>query len=170
MKSKPLKGETISDQQLKSSLKITESKTDRVTVLIMTAFGSIPFLICCLLFFIFWILWNINILPGCKPFDSYPFPLLEIIVSLFAIILSVTVIINQNRQAAVDKISHQVEFEVNIRAEEEITKILNMVNEIQQRLGVETSGDKELDEMKEPTDIGQIHRTLGKNDGTKSFK
>jgi uncharacterized membrane protein len=84
-------------------------------------------------------------------------------VSSFAIILSVSVLINQNRQGRIDKISNQVEFEVNIRAEEEITKMLSMLNEIQQHLGLGTPDDKDLEEMKKPTDVGQIHQTLDKN-------
>ncbi|WP_190277199.1 DUF1003 domain-containing protein [Taibaiella lutea] len=160
MKRKPSNNRETCDQQLKSSLNFPETKTDRLTVFIMNVFGSISFLIFCVLFFIIWALWNLNLLPGLEPFDPYPFPLLEMAVSLFAIVLSVTVIINQNRKGRIDKISSQVEFEVNIRAEEEITKILNMLHEIQQHLGVEISNDNELEKMKEPTDINRIHKKL----------
>jgi uncharacterized membrane protein len=164
MKSKRANNKETSDQQLKSSLNFTETKIDRLAIYIMNVFGSITFLIFCLLFFILWILWNLNLLPGLEPFDSYPFPLLEMAVSLFAIVLSVTVIINQNRKSRIDKISSQVEFEVNIRAEEEITKILNMLHQIQQHLGIEVLNDNELEEMKEPTDISRIHENLDGNE------
>jgi len=148
------------DQELKSSLNFTKSKTDRLAVFIIDILGSMVFLAGCILVFILWICWNVGLLPGLKPFDPFPFPILEMAVSLFAIVLSVSVLINQNRQGRIDKISHQVEFEVNVRAEEEITKILNMLHEMQQQLGLETKKDKELEVMKEPTDIQQIHHTL----------
>lgn len=154
-----------SDQQLKSSLNFNKSKIDSLSVFIINILGSMFFLVICLFIFILWISWNLNFLPGLKPFDPFPFPILEMAVSLFAIVLSVSVLINQNRQGRIDKISHQVEFEVNVRAEKEITKILNMLHHMQQHLGLETTKDKELEEMKAPTDLNQIHQTLDKQDG-----
>ena len=103
------------------------------------------------------------------PFDQFPFPVLDMVVSLFAIILSVTVLINQNRQGHMDKVRSQVEFEVNVRAENEITMMLNMLHEIHQKLGLKTEEDKELKEMKEVTDVKQIHHTIDEQElGNKS--
>jgi len=85
-------------------------------------------------------------------------------VSLFAIILPVSVLINQNRQGRIDKISHQVEFEVNVRAENEITKVLKMLHEIHQHLGLATKKDEELEQMREQIDIAQVHQKLNEED------
>jgi uncharacterized membrane protein len=70
------------------------------------------------------------------------------------------VLINQNRQGHMDKVRQQVEFEVNVRAESEITMVLNMLHEIHQKLGLKTEEDKELQEMKARTDVKQIHQTI----------
>ncbi len=156
-----------SEQQLKSSLDFTKSKTDQLSVFIIDILGSMLFLVVCLLLFTLWICWNLNLLPGLKPFDPFPFPILEMAVSLFAIVLSVSVLINQNRQGHIERISKQVEFEVNVRAENEVTKMLHMLHEIQQHLGLETKKDAELEEMKEPTDIKQIHQVLDEKEGEK---
>ncbi len=147
------------EPELKSSLDFTKTRTDHITVFIIDVLGSMKFLLSCFILFAAWICWNINLFP-LKPFDPFPFPILEMAVSLFAIILSVLVLINQNRQGKIETIRQQVEFEVNVRAEEEITKILNMVHEIYQHLGINTITDQQLEEMKEPTDIKQIHRTI----------
>ena len=48
-----------------------------------------------------------------------------------------------------DKIRQQVDFEVNVRAEHEITKVLNMLHEVHQKLGLNSDTDTELEEMKE---------------------
>src|ERR1700748_2635852 len=98
-----------SDQQLESSLNFTASKTDRLSVFIIDILGSMVFLVICIFIFILWILWNLNLLPGLKPFDPFPFPILEMAVSLFAIVLSVSVLINQNRQGRIEKIQRQVD-------------------------------------------------------------
>jgi uncharacterized membrane protein len=59
-----------------------------------------------------------------------------------------------------DKIQQQVEFEVNVRAEEEITKVLNMLHDIQIKLGIQNLHDKELEQMKEIIDIKEIHKNI----------
>lgn len=153
------KQRAAADAELKSSLEFTTSIVDKVAVFVIEILGSMPFLLFCMLLFIVWICWNLHFFP-MKPFDPFPFPILEMAVSLFAIILSVSVLINQNRQGRIEKIQRQVEFEVNVRAEEEVTKILNMLHEIHQKLGLNSKEDKELEEMKAPTDIKQIHQSL----------
>ncbi len=142
--------------ELKSSLDFELKRTDKFAIFIANILGSMRFLVGCIALFTVWISWNLNF----KPFDPFPFPILQMMVSLFAIVLSVSVLINQNRQGRIEKIRSQVEFEVNVRAESEITKILNMLHEVHQKMGLNTQNDKELEEMKEQTDIKQIHQTL----------
>jgi uncharacterized membrane protein len=86
--------------------------------------------------------------------------MLTMIVSIFAIILSISVLISQNRDGKRDMIRQQVEFEVNIRAESEITKMLGMLHEIQKKLGITDNTDIELEKMKAETDIHDIHQKL----------
>lgn len=82
-------------------------------------------------------------------------------VSVFAVVLSVSVLINQNRQRRVDKIMQQIEFEINVRAEAEVTKILQMLQEIQNKMGIETK-DSELEQMKQNVDLGELKKKLDK--------
>jgi len=146
------------DSHLKSSLDFTKTPTDKFAIFTTNVLGSITFLLGSLAFFTAWIIYN---LISPNPFDRFPFPVLEMVVSLFAIILSVTVLINQNRQGHMDKTRQQVEFEVNVRAEHEITKVLNMLHEIHHKLGLKSGDDdKELQEMKETTDVKKIHHTI----------
>jgi CRP/FNR family cyclic AMP-dependent transcriptional regulator len=87
--------------------------------------GSITFLMMHVVFFAVWILLNVNWLPGWKPpmFDPFPFGLLTMVVSLEAIILSVFVLLSQNRQVAKDRIRGDIEYEVNLKAELEIAQL-----------------------------------------------
>ncbi|WP_428327987.1 DUF1003 domain-containing protein [Mucilaginibacter sp.] len=146
--------------ELKSSLDFNKTTADRFATAIASGFGSITFLAGCILFFIAWAVWNCHLFPNLKSFDPFPFPILDMLVSLFAVILSVSVLINQNRQGKMDKLQQQVDFEVNVRAEEEITKMLGMLHAIQQHLGICDKEDKELEKMKETTDIHEIHQSL----------
>lgn len=144
---------------LKSELDFTKTRTDQLTVKLISFLGSPGFLAACVLTFAAWIGWNLW--PRLHHFDPFPFPLLEMGVSIFAIILSVTVLINQNRQGRIETIQRDVEFEVNVRAEEEVTRLLTLVHEIHQKLGLSVgSGDRELEEMKNDTDLKAIHKAV----------
>jgi uncharacterized membrane protein len=157
---KTAKKDNISQTEIKSALEFNETRTDKIATFITGTFGTMRFLGFCVAAFFIWIVWNLNLLPLLKPFDPYPFQMLTMIVALFAIILSIAVLISQNREGKRDMIRQQVEFEVNIRAEMEITKMLTMLHEIQKKLHIHSTTDVELEEMKAETDIKKIHQTL----------
>ena len=75
-------------------------------------------------------------------FDPFPFGLLTMVVSLEAIILSVFVLLSQNRQVAKDRIRGDIEYDVNLKAELEIAHLHEKVD----RLHVESL--KRLDELR----------------------
>ena len=136
---------------------VHKTNHDKLSLLITNTFGSVLFLFVCAAFVVFWICCNLNLIPGLKAFDPFPFPELEMVVSIFAIILSISVLISQKRQARLEKINQEVEFEINVRAEKEITKVLEMLHTIQLKLGIEQHDD-ELEQMKEDTDLDELHR------------
>jgi CRP/FNR family transcriptional regulator, cyclic AMP receptor protein len=85
--------------------------------------GSIPFLMLHLVFFAVWIGLNVNLLPFLPAFDPFPFGLLTMAVSLEAIVLSVFVLLSQNRQAAKERIRADIEYDVNLKAELEVAQL-----------------------------------------------
>jgi uncharacterized membrane protein len=156
-------------EEIKSALDINKSWSDRIALFITDIFGSIFFLSACLVIFVFWVICNTGLLPGMQPFDKYPFPGLEMAVSLFAVILSVSVLISQNRQGKMEKIRQQLEFEVNVRAENEITKILQMLHELQKKMGIDNP-DSELEIMKKSIDLQQLHQQMGEAENKSETK
>jgi CRP/FNR family cyclic AMP-dependent transcriptional regulator len=84
--------------------------------------GSIPFLLIHIVIFFIWIILNVRPLSRAPfgNFDPFPFGLLTMVVSLEAIILSVFVLLSQNRQASRDRARNEVEYNVNLKAELEI--------------------------------------------------
>jgi uncharacterized membrane protein len=68
---------------------------------------------------------HIPILGG---FDAFPFGLLTMCVSLEAIILSVFVLLSQNRQIQRDRVRNEIEYEVNLKAELEIAHMHEKVD------------------------------------------
>ena len=84
--------------------------------------GSIPFLMIHIVIFAIWIALNVPPFTASAigGFDPFPFGLLTMVVSLEAIILSVFVLLSQNRQAARDRFRNDIEYAVNLKAELEI--------------------------------------------------
>ncbi len=161
---------TTEEQELKSELDFETGPIDNFGVRVTAVLGSMLFLAGYVIMFTVWISWNLRFLPGLKPFDPFPFPILQMVVTLFAIILSVSVLVNQNRQGRIERVKRQVEFEVNVRAETEITKVLTMLHEIQQKMGLANAIDKELEDMKEPIDIKLLHQAMDDKENSKAEK
>ena len=84
--------------------------------------GSMPFLLINAAGFIVWIVVN-TLHLGIPQFDPYPFGLLTMMVSLEAIFLSCFVLVSQNRQAEKDRVRGDIEYEVNVKAELEVSHL-----------------------------------------------
>src|SRR5437868_8559748 len=102
--------------------------------------GSIAFLMIHIVLFFIWIVMNVGSgVPGIPMFDPFPFGLLTMAVSLEAIILSVFVLLSQNRQVAKDRVRSDIEYDVNLKAELEIAhlheKMDRLTAEVLARLG-----------------------------------
>lgn len=123
-------------------------------------FGTVPFLIVNIIWFVIWIILNTNMIEGVIPFDPYPFGFLTMIVSLEAIILAIVVLISQNREARVAELREEVELYINTYAESEITKIIELQCLILEKSGIDVSHDKELQIMRKNLESNQIEKEL----------
>lgn len=107
---------------------------DRAAGAIVDFAGSMKFVYIHTLWFGLWILVNIGLLAamglGLVPFDPFPFGFLTLIVSLEAIFLSTFVMIAQNRLSAVADARAQADYEVNLRAEAEVAKLLHLIQSL----------------------------------------
>ena len=93
--------------------------------------GSIAFLVIHLVLFAAWIAMNVGSgVPGIPMFDPFPFGLLTMAVSLEAIILSVFVLLSQNRQIAKERVRGDIEYDVNLKAELEIAHLHEKVDRL----------------------------------------
>jgi uncharacterized membrane protein len=117
--------------------------------------GRMYFVYFHILWFAIWILINLGYF-GIKPFDPYPFGLLTMIVSLEAIFLSTFVLISQNRLSAEADRRADLDLQIGLLAEHELTRVLKMLDEIQDKMGIENNDDKELQDLEKnvhPEDV-----------------
>jgi uncharacterized membrane protein len=121
---------TVPRPVLTSSVAL-HSLEDREATAITDFAGSMRFVYLHVAWFALWIAVNTGLLAalglGRVPFDPFPFGFLTLVVSLEAIFLSTFVMIAQNRQAAVADARAQADYQVNVRAEAEVTKLLHLV-------------------------------------------
>jgi len=98
--------------------------------------GSLAFLFIHVLVFAFWISFNVAPLDhsALGGFDAYPFGLLTMSVSLEAIILSVFVLLSQNRQIARDSVRNDIEYEINLKAELEVAQLHEKVDRLYEQV------------------------------------
>jgi uncharacterized membrane protein len=153
------KANNFFDTHLKSYVGF-ERKFAEVMARFLTKYlGGIWFLNTSIAFIFIWIIINLGYIPGVRPFDPYPFSLLLMIVEFSAMFLAIVVLINQNQQGRMADIRQQIDLEINVRAENEITKILTMLDELHVKLGI-VKTDKELDKMMEKIDIAEIKEDI----------
>jgi uncharacterized membrane protein len=119
--------------------------------------GSLEFLfIHCAAFFI-WIVFNVGAIGERWGWDPYPFGLLTMSVSLEAIILSVFVLLSQNRQISRERVRNDIEYDINLKAELEIghlhEKVDLMHSQIMSRLeGLERSARHGSNSLQQSSD------------------
>jgi uncharacterized membrane protein len=109
--------------------------------------GSLPFFYGNAALFTIWILWNLGKL-GLAPFDPYPFGMLTTIVSLEAIFLTTFVLISQNRLSEIADQRADLDLQIDLLAEYEITKILKLTDAIADHLKIREGKDKEIEQLK----------------------
>ena len=100
---------------------------DRVADQVASFGGSWRFIFIAVGAIVVWLL--VNIASG-KPFDPYPFILLNLVLSCLAALQAPVIMMSQNRQAAHDRADAQHDYEINVKAELEIVALHTKLDEI----------------------------------------
>ena len=115
-------------------IEIKHSLGDRISDFFTGISGNIIFVAISLVWFVVWIGWNLNIVPGLDVFDPFPFGLLTMVVSLEMVFLSLFILIKQSRMAAHDKVRNDIEYEVNVRSELGIRHLSESIEIFEERM------------------------------------
>jgi uncharacterized membrane protein len=121
---------------------------ERIADAITRFAGSMRFVYLHALLFGGWILVNLGAVPFIRPFDPFPFVMLAMAASVEAIFLSTFVLISQNRQAALDERRADLDLQINLLAEHEITRLIQLVDAIADRMGVRVQRDPEAEAIR----------------------
>jgi uncharacterized membrane protein len=95
----------------------------------------------------FWVVANLGWIPGLKPWDP-TFVILAMIASVEAIFLSTFILITQNRMARAAEHRAELDVQISLLAEAEITKLVELVSDIAERMNLPAAEEPEIQEMK----------------------
>ena len=122
---------------------------DRIAEFVARFCGSITFVWIHAVLFAVWIGWNV--LPHLPHFDPYPFTFLTLCVSLEAIFLSSFILISQNYEMRITERRSQLDLQINLLAEQENTKILQLLDRMAKKMGLYEGDDPEVQVLEQAT-------------------
>ena len=92
--------------------------------------GSWAFILTLFAFIIIWMILNAYFLIQYqlgKPFDPYPFILLNLVLSCLAAVQAPIILMSQNRTGQRDRLKTEFDYRINKKAEQEIREIRNLL-------------------------------------------
>jgi uncharacterized membrane protein len=95
-----------------------------------------------------WIIANRGWVPGVKPFDPFPFVMLAMFASVEAIFLSTFILISQNRAQKLADRRAELDLHISLLTEHELTRAIQMIDDVARRLGATRPPEHELEEIK----------------------
>jgi uncharacterized membrane protein len=128
--------------------------------------GSPSYFIFAVAFILLWMLvnwWVAHV--GSRPVDPPPFFWLQGVVSSNALLMTVAVLIRQNRMAKVAEHRAHLDLQINLLTEQKVTKILQIIDELKrERNDVQTDvrdrPDSQVAEMTKPADAHALMHAI----------
>jgi uncharacterized membrane protein len=121
---------------------------ERVAAAVTRFTGSMHFVYLHVAIYGFWILINLGWISGVEPWDP-TFVILAMVASVEAIFLSTFILITQNRMALAAERRAELDVQISLLAEAEITKLIELVAEMAERMNVPGAEEPDVEEMKE---------------------
>lgn len=123
-----------------------------------------PFLLALVAFHAGWLLWNSGLLPLPR-FDPPPFTLLALIASVEAPFISVLILMHQRQEQRVAELREEADLQVALHAEREVTRLVQMVAQVHEAMGLPADlRDEKLEVMEEPLEperlVEHLERTV----------
>jgi uncharacterized membrane protein len=138
----------------------SRSWTERFSESTVKLVGRIVFLSLNVLLMAAWTLINLDLIPGVKSFDRFPFGVLALILSAESIILTIFVLMSQNRLMRQSDKRGYLDLQVGLLAEQELTAVIQMLHKLCEHAGVNVDFSKHARTFGEATDVNKIANEL----------
>src|ERR1044072_2734563 len=137
--------------------------SDRVARMIARFCGSMTFVWVHFIGFAGWI--ALNLVPGVKHIDPFPFTFLTFIVSLEAIFLSTFILISQNQDTRISDRRNHLDLQINLLSEQENTKMLMILQSIAEKVGAEIEPDDDVTVLAQDTELEKVVELIEQHEG-----
>jgi uncharacterized membrane protein len=145
-------------RELEESAKQERTRSDLVAEAIANFCGSMTFVWVHVVWFGAWI--AINVTPGIRHLDPFPFTFLTLVVSLEAIFLSTFILISQNQDTKISERRNHLDLKINLLSEQENTKMIAILQAIAAKVGAQISEDPHLQALSEETEPERLVRQI----------
>jgi uncharacterized membrane protein len=125
---------------------------ERVSDALTGFVGRLGFVVAHLLLLAAWFAINSGLVPGVEPFDPFPFGVLTLVFSSESVLLTLLVLISQNRMARQADLRAHLTLQIGLLAEKEATRTLEIVERLGQRLEL-AAPDERARTLASPTDL-----------------
>lgn len=124
-----IKNNSILSENIQDDIEADLTFGQRLADSVATFGGSWIFIITFFGFILIWMIINIWIL-ATRPFDPFPFILLNLILSCLAAIQAPIIMMSQNRQEQKDRIRGEHDYKINLKAELEIKLLSEKIDHL----------------------------------------
>jgi len=107
-----------------------------------------------------WIVVNTNNFPSLKPFDPYPFYLLSFIITIESVFLFMFVLMKQTRMSRRAEQRSHLNLQLALLVEQELTKVLQIIEKVNQNTGATETADTQTKELSKETDVETLAEKL----------
>ncbi|HTM47189.1 MAG TPA: DUF1003 domain-containing protein [Bryobacteraceae bacterium] len=136
------------------------SRGERIGDSISQTAGKMWFIALHAVWFSVWMAANLGL---GKKFDPFPFPFLTLVVSLEAIFLSLFILVSQNRASRQSEARAHLDLQVNLLAELEATKMLQLLRALCAHNGLPEADDPEVKQLVQRTEPKRLVKEIRSN-------
>jgi len=146
--------------QRRKEEELKKTREEKIADSVTRFTGSMFFVYLHLALFGTWIIWNLGWI-GLKPFDP-SFVVLAMFASVEAIFLSTFVLISQNRMNLQADKRAELDLQVSLLAEHEITRLVTLVAAMAKKMNIDAAHDEEINELSKDVHPEKVMDTIDK--------
>lgn len=134
---------------------------ERVGDSVSSLVGSLTFVAMHVVLLVVWLAINTGGFPTIKPFDPWPFPILDVVLAFESILLASFILMRQSRIARRTEERSHLELQLMLLTEKELTATLSVCREIAKRLGLSgVIDDHEINQLSEEISVDQMAESI----------
>jgi len=151
-------------RKLEEAANEQRTTSDLVARMVARFCGSMTFVWVHVIGFAGWI--TLNLVPGLKHIDPFPFTFLTFMVSLEAIFLSTFILISQNQDTQISERRNHLDLQINLLSEQENTKMLMILQAIAEKVGAEIEPDEDVSVLAQETELEKVVEQIQQHEAT----